>query len=86
MDAWPHWCGVWGDGKATVTLEESGAVRVVGKEVLQDEKQRLFNYLLTEGIMFPADQPIMQVQFLNGLQSSLVILKKHSTSKTAWRI
>jgi gluconokinase len=41
--------GVWGDGKATVTLEESGAVRVIGKEVLQDEKQRLFNYLLTEG-------------------------------------
>src|SRR5215210_1861299 len=30
--------GVWGDGKATVTIEESGAVRVVGKEVLQDEK------------------------------------------------
>jgi len=40
--------GVWGDGKATVTLEESGAVRVIGKEVLQDKKQRLFNYLLTE--------------------------------------
>ena len=41
--------GVWGDGKATVTLEESGAVRVAGKEILQDEKQRIFNYLLTEG-------------------------------------
>jgi gluconokinase len=41
--------GVWDDGKATVTMEESGAVRVVGKEVLQDEKQRLFNYVLTEG-------------------------------------
>ncbi len=41
--------GVWDDGKATVTLEESGAVRVVGKEVLQDEQQRLFNYVLTEG-------------------------------------
>jgi gluconokinase len=41
--------GVWGDGKATVTLEESGAIRVVGKQALQDEKQRLFNYLLTEG-------------------------------------
>lgn len=41
--------GVWGDGKATVTIEESGAVRVVGKEVLQDEKQRLFNYVLAEG-------------------------------------
>ena len=41
--------GVWGNGKATVTLEESGAVRVIGKEVLQDEKQRVFNYLLTEG-------------------------------------
>ncbi len=41
--------GVWDDGKATVTLEESGAVRVAGKEVLQDEKQRLFNYVLTEG-------------------------------------
>jgi gluconokinase len=41
--------GVWGDGKATVTLEESGAVRVAGKEILQDETQRLFNYVLTEG-------------------------------------
>ena len=41
--------GVWNDGNATVTLEESGAIRVVGKEVLQDEKQRLFNYVLTEG-------------------------------------
>ena len=41
--------GVWNDGKATITLEESGAVRVVGKEILQDEKQRLFNYVLTEG-------------------------------------
>jgi len=41
--------GVWSDGKATVTLEESGAVRVAGKKVLQDEQQRLFNYLITEG-------------------------------------
>ncbi|MGZ3853043.1 MAG: gluconokinase, partial [Flavisolibacter sp.] len=41
--------GVWNDGKATITMEESGAVRVVGKEVLQDEKQRIFNYVLTEG-------------------------------------
>lgn len=41
--------GVWGDGKATVTLEESGAVRVIGKAVVQDEKQRLFNYVLAEG-------------------------------------
>ena len=40
--------GVWGDGKATVTIEDSGAVRIVGKKVLQDEKQRFFNYLLTE--------------------------------------
>jgi len=41
--------GVWGDGKATITIEESGAVRVVGKEVIQDEQQRIFNYILTEG-------------------------------------
>jgi gluconokinase len=41
--------GVWGEGKATVTIEESGAVRVIGKKVLQDENERLFNYLLTEG-------------------------------------
>lgn len=41
--------GVWGENKATVTLEESGAVRVIGKEVLHDEKQRVFNYVLTEG-------------------------------------
>lgn len=40
--------GVWEEGKATITIEQSGAVRVVGKEVLQDEQQRFFNYLLTE--------------------------------------
>ena len=40
--------GVWDEGKATITIEDSGAVRVVGKKVLQDEKQRFFNYLLTE--------------------------------------
>lgn len=40
--------GVWGEGKATITIEESGAVRVIGKKVLQDKKQRFFNYLLTE--------------------------------------
>jgi len=41
--------GIWGEGKATVTIEDSGAVRVMGKKVLKDEKQRFFNYLLTEG-------------------------------------
>lgn len=40
--------GIWGEGKATVTIEDSGAVRVMGKKVLKDEKQRFFNYLLTE--------------------------------------
>ncbi len=41
--------GVWGEGKATITIEQSGAVRVMGKKILQDEKQRFFNYLLTDG-------------------------------------
>lgn len=40
--------GVWDKGKATITIEDSGAVRVVGTNVIQDEKQRFFNYLLTE--------------------------------------
>ena len=40
--------GVWGEGKATITIEDSGAMRVVGKKILQDEKQRFFNYILTE--------------------------------------
>ncbi|WP_276365481.1 gluconokinase [Chryseolinea sp. H1M3-3] len=40
--------GVWGEGKAIVTIEDSGAVRTVGKEVLKDSKQRFFNYLLTD--------------------------------------
>jgi gluconokinase len=40
--------GVWGEGKAVVTIEDSGAVRVVGRKVVQDEKRRFFNYLLTE--------------------------------------
>jgi gluconokinase len=40
--------GVWSEDKATVTIEDSGAVRVIGKQVLRDDKQRFFNYLLTE--------------------------------------
>ena len=40
--------GVWGEDKATITIEDSGAVRVVSKKVLQDDKQRLFNYILTK--------------------------------------
>jgi len=40
--------GIWGEGKATITIEDSGAVRVVGREVLQDEQQRFFNYIITE--------------------------------------
>ncbi|MBL7877453.1 MAG: gluconokinase [Cyclobacteriaceae bacterium] len=40
--------GVWSEDKATITIEDSGAVRVVGKQVLRDKKQRFFNYLLTE--------------------------------------
>src|SRR6478609_674352 len=40
--------GVWGEGKATITVEDSGAVRVISKEVLRDEKHRFFNYILSE--------------------------------------
>ena len=40
--------GVKGEGKATITIEDSGAVRVMGDKVLQDDKRRFFNYLLTE--------------------------------------
>lgn len=40
--------GVWGEGKATITVEDSGAVRVISKELLRDEKHRFFNYVLSE--------------------------------------
>ncbi|RYY28161.1 MAG: gluconokinase [Chitinophagaceae bacterium] len=40
--------GVWDGRKATITIEDSGAVRVIGKKVLHDKQRRLFNYLLTE--------------------------------------
>ena len=36
------------DGKATVTVEDSGAVRIIGNKAIQDSEQRIFNYLLTE--------------------------------------
>lgn len=39
--------GIWEEGKATVTIEDSGAVRVIGDKVITDSKQRIFNYLLT---------------------------------------
>jgi gluconokinase len=38
--------GAWSRDKATITIEDSGAVRVMGKQVLHDNKQRFFNYIL----------------------------------------
>jgi gluconokinase len=40
--------GIKGEGKATITIEDSGAVRVMGPAVLKDEQMRFFNYLLTD--------------------------------------
>ncbi len=41
--------GILGEGRATITIEDSGAMRVIGKDILKDDKQRFFNYVLTEG-------------------------------------
>jgi gluconokinase len=40
--------GAWEEGKATITIEDSGAIRTLGKEVLRDNEQRFFNYLLAD--------------------------------------
>lgn len=40
--------GVWAEGKATITIEDSGAVRVVGNKMIHDKERRFFNYLLME--------------------------------------
>jgi gluconokinase len=40
--------GVWDEHKATVTIEDSAAVRVVGDHVLTDKQRRLFNYVLDD--------------------------------------
>ncbi|PSL27531.1 gluconokinase [Chitinophaga ginsengisoli] len=37
-----------GAEKASITIEDSGAVRVMGSTVLKDEQMRFFNYLLTD--------------------------------------
>jgi gluconokinase len=38
--------GVYKDGQATISISHSGALRVVGSEIIKDEKQRFFNYVL----------------------------------------
>ena len=40
--------GVWENRKATITIEDSGAFRVIGKDIIDDPKQQIFNYVLTE--------------------------------------
>ncbi|MEZ4903675.1 MAG: hypothetical protein R2822_18920 [Spirosomataceae bacterium] len=37
--------GVVNEGNATLTIGSSGAIRVAGREVIQDHQQRFFNYL-----------------------------------------
>jgi len=43
--------GVWDQGRATITIEDSGAFRVIGKEVINDPGQQLFNYRLTNDLI-----------------------------------
>ena len=40
--------GIWKTDKATITIEDSSALRVVGSKMLYDDKMRVFNYLITE--------------------------------------
>jgi len=40
--------GVWENGKATITIEDSGAFRVIGNEIIDDPRQQIFNYVLTD--------------------------------------
>jgi gluconokinase len=41
--------GAFGEGSATISIEDSGAVRVMGKKLIRDDSQRLFNYYLDNG-------------------------------------
>lgn len=40
--------GVLGENKATITIEDSGAMRIIGTQVLKDKAGRLFNYILDD--------------------------------------
>lgn len=40
--------GIWNSDRATITIEDSSAVRMVSGKMLKDEKKRVFNYLITE--------------------------------------
>jgi gluconokinase len=40
--------GIWKSDRATITIEDSSAVRVVGNKMIRDKKNRIFNYLITE--------------------------------------
>lgn len=40
--------GIWDGNKATITIEDSGAMRVVSDKPIHDDKLRLFNYVLTK--------------------------------------
>ncbi len=43
--------GVWEQGRATITIEDSGAFRVIGDKIIEDPAQRLFNYRLTDRLI-----------------------------------
>lgn len=43
--------GVWEEGKATITIEDSGAFRIIGENIINDPDQQIFNYLLTKDLV-----------------------------------
>lgn len=40
--------GIWNEKKATITIEDSGAFRIIGDKIIEDPEMKLFNYILTE--------------------------------------
>lgn len=40
--------GVYGNGQATISIGHTGAVRVLGKEIINDAEGRFFNYVLDD--------------------------------------
>ena len=40
--------GVWEEGKATITIEDSGAFRIIGDKIIKDHNKQIFNYVLTK--------------------------------------
>jgi gluconokinase len=76
--------GIISEGKAVISIGASSAVRIAGKELLKDQQQRVFNYLLTDNCYISGGPGNNAGVVFEWFAKEFVIFQNTLTLKKCW--